>query len=144
MVMWIPRNSKKSQLYTDVNNECHTLGREARRRVWPQVWIASLLCADRIFFFLGGLHYIQCDDYLNIFFLNRKPGKNILAPTGLCTLCGASELGDGFSCAGEAGACRPKPLHSVHRERLCLLNDAGITGFLFNLKSAGFKALCWQ
>ena len=125
------------------------LGVKQGERVWPQVEIASLLCADWIFFFFFFLVCIifQCDDYLNIFFFPKQAGTRTHWLRWPCAVKEPASWGMGSAVRAQGGwgvpglgCCAPSTL----REAVSPEWRRHHRTTPFNLKSAGFKALCWQ
>lgn len=113
------------------------------KRAWPGVDNASLLCADWICFLVYIL--FQGNDYLKFFFslLQSKVGREQKGTDGSVCLKEGERAGRCAHCGWCSSLC-PCML-STPWEWLSPLRGAGHhrTG-LFCLKSAGFKALCWQ
>lgn len=137
----------KTQWFQDVNNEFLLFHVKQDKRVWPQVEIASLLCADWIFFFFFfGLLFIPMQWLSKHFFIffPKQTGANWICWLGVCYV-GEHELDDALVGGAERSPWCSSPCRCTLRGPVSLLNDAGHhRTVLFNLKSAGFKALCWQ
>ena len=101
------------------------LGVKQGERVWPQVEIASLLCADWIFFFFFFFWFALYSNVMIIwtfFFPPKQARTRTHWLRWACVRCvGACELGDGFGCVCTGGLGRPRPrLRPVHTARGCV------------------------
>lgn len=98
------------------------------------------------FFFFFGLLFIPMQWLSKHFFIffPKQTGANWICWLGVCYV-GEHELDDALVGGAERSPWCSSPCRCTLRGPVSLLNDAGHhRTVLFNLKSAGFKALCWQ
>lgn len=146
MLMSITRNSE-DPVVSGREQWIPTLSREARQKSVTTSWDCfPTLCWLDFFFFFFGLLFIPMQWLSKHFFIffPKQTGANWICWLGVCYV-GEHELDDALVGGAERSPWCSSPCRCTLRGPVSLLNDAGHhRTVLFNLKSAGFKALCWQ
>lgn len=135
----------KTQLYTDVNYEYHTLSREARQKSVTRGWDCFLTLCWLDFSWFAFYPNVMIIRIWVLFFSQASRNKIKLDLMALCALCKRVWAGQ-WVWPWVRSEASSVTAHAVYTARACSSPEwyRRHKTVLFNLKSAGFKALCWQ
>lgn len=140
---------RKDPGVSDVDSACHTLLQEARQKSVTKGWDCfPTLCWLNFFFFFWFAFYSKVMIIWTFFFFLEQAGPRTNRIWWLWVRCGRQCKPRDVSVGAERNRWCSSPRHgalSTLRGLASFLSDAGHQRtVLFSLKSAGFKALCWQ
>lgn len=143
----------ETQLYPEANDECHTFVHEARRKSVTTSWDCfPTLCWLDFGGGAGGGKFcilFQCDHYPIFFFFapNKQEQEQIGSDGSVCAVLESASWVMGLAVGAERSrGCSGRCPCTLSTPRAAVSPEWGRhhRTALFNLKSAGFKALCWQ